>query len=119
MSPEEQRIAIAEVCGWDGIFKDDDQVVCGHMPFQSRHTEWVENRPVPDYLNDANTSQELIDHLWEKGYSCVITHEGKRTDCHFVRRENHHTVMISRTGKASGIIAEAFLKTLGLWEESK
>lgn len=119
MNETEQRIAIAKACGIKTTTRGKYSRHWRNQFFEHSPCNADNGSELPDYLNDANTSQELIDHLWEKGYSCVITHEGKRTDCHFVRRENHHTVMISRTGKASGIIAEAFLKTLGLWEESK
>ena len=72
MTKEQQRIKIAEACGWDGIFKDDDQVVCGHMPFQSRHTEWVENRPVPDYLNDLNAMHEAEKMLTREAFLRIL-----------------------------------------------
>jgi hypothetical protein len=54
MTPEEQRITIAEACGYDGIFMDDDRNPCGHKPAPKRSTEWTQNEVIPDYLNDLN-----------------------------------------------------------------
>ncbi len=70
MTPEQQRIAIAEACGWTDIRRPCDSNyhdlptdtlrilysrVCGIPP------GWVHSqnsRPLPDYLNDLNAMHE-------------------------------------------------------------
>ena len=102
MNPEQQRLKIAEACGWrlnknkhtskslDWIGPDDQRT---YMP--------------PDYLNDLNAMQEAEKALiggnnWEL--------------CDYVHRLHHATNGWPALATAAQR-AEAFLKTLGLWEE--
>ncbi len=93
MSPEKQRIAIAEVCGWSKADAKRGYTL-------SQFTEQV-----PDYLNDLNAMHEAEDELSGNQYMVYAT------------------ILDSVEGSLFGIRAtarqraEAFLRTLGKWEE--
>lgn len=119
MTPEAQRIAIAEACGWTDA---DFEGMYGRP-----HANSMLREPLPDYLNDLNAMHEaektlgedqrrehawflvqIIDkfqtwapqdfpvlHVWEMSL-CDIA------DCLAATADQR---------------AEAFLRTLGLWEE--
>lgn len=88
MTPEQQRIAIAQACGWT-----DTPIVGGKYG----------QADVPDYLEDLNAMHEA-----EK----VLTHE--QFDDYYVRL----CIKIARPYHATAAQrAEAFLRTLGLWKE--
>lgn len=107
MKPEQQQIAIAEACGW---------AKCEHLASLDLTTGIppVNNPPkygtyengraqLPDYLNDLNAMHEA-----EK----VLTHE--QFDDYYVRL----CIVMSRPYHATAAQrAQAFLRTLGLWEE--
>jgi hypothetical protein len=99
MSPDKQNIAIAEACGvvskdhWGALYK----------------TEQGYARDCPDYLNDLNTMHEAeksLDDVTQRGdywdYLSSLTHEGFEM-CHATAAQR----------------AEAFLRTVGKWEEDK
>lgn len=97
MDKDKQRIKIAEACGWD--LNHDSQK---WDYFQPNGKGW--NGPLPDYLNDLNAMHEA-----EK----VLTR----------RQESDYDTFLE--GIVSGYMwqatseqrAEAFLDTLGLWED--
>ena len=103
MKKELQRIKIAEACGWTTKHKG----------------LWVEQlqtyAALPDYLNDLNAMHEA-----EK----VLTEKQQRDYCFRLLLElvdgsvtndlNDHFIFIRATAAQR---AEAFLKTLNLWEE--
>jgi hypothetical protein len=117
MTPEQQRIAIAEACGWTDIRRPCDSnyhdlptdtlrilygQVCGIPP------GWVHSqnsRPLPDYLNDLNAMHEaekMLDGSQIDQYKhrlCVLVTDKER---------------ISQSATAAQR-AEAFLRTLNLW----
>jgi hypothetical protein len=107
MSPEEQRIAIAEVCGW--------------TPYDGWNLAWThKNGPagiaipakyLPDYLNDLNAMHEA-----EK----VLTREQQRTYTKLLHPEhiNHLSADWCVLHATAAQRAEAFLKTLNLWTKS-
>lgn len=95
MTPEAQRIAIAEACGWKegttGLWQD---------PAKSGYYA------CPDYLNDLNamheaekamTTAQHLHYLAHLGTVCL--HSGVAKECATAAQR-----------------AEAFLKTLGLWK---
>jgi hypothetical protein len=95
MKPEEQRIAIAGVCGWkqipDGRWNLDGKV----EPF------------LPDYLNDLNAM-----------------HEAEKALDPTRQQEDYWDFIFSITGSGFEMChatasqkAEAFLRTLNLWTE--
>lgn len=96
MKPEQQRIKIAKACGWLKITKLDSDL-----------HGWQEQgplEPLPDYLNDLNAMHEV-----EKVFNAV-----QRVQYMEKLGYPHNT---SCTFAASAQRAEAFLRTLNLWEE--
>jgi hypothetical protein len=107
MTPEKQRIAIAEACGWNS--KSDFQINANLR----YHVTWVESENrgffIPDYLNDLNAMHEAEKLLTNVQWSiyapklCLITNQRPATYyCHATAAQR----------------AEAFLRTIGKWEIS-
>ncbi len=95
MSPEEQRIKIAEVCGWNHITSD----MTGRWP-SSQYTGDVQ--VIPDYPNDLNAMHEaekVLDGEQSWQYVMLLGVEGGGWCSTAAER------------------AEAFLKTIGKWED--
>jgi hypothetical protein len=97
MTPEQQKIAIAEACGigsedqWGRLYKTPQGVV----------------RDCPDYLNDLNAMHEAEKVLMENdphAYGCY--------SCELYEQYGN-TVHLTATQRA-----EAFLRTIGKWEEA-
>ena len=114
MNPEQQRIAIAEACGWK--LKSN-----GLSPMWSWQNEslihrikWVAHKVMasqgilPDYLNDLNDMHEA-----EK----VLTNEQLEVYCNILHKPNHGVYWAIHATAAQR--AEAFLRTIGKWEEAK
>jgi hypothetical protein len=94
MTPEQQRIAIAEACGEDNdsIYRD----------------------LIPNYLNDLNAMHDAekiiprqIFHVdyWQKGYGRF--------------QQILSSLTITPYSATAAQRAEAFLRTIGKWEEAK
>ena len=113
MKPEAQRLAIAEACGWRKHDKPIDNdchrysAPIGTSPFLGRHT-------LPDYFNDLNAMHEAEKMLTEEQRIAY-------SDCTYdialkAQKETGKWRWISLTATQR---AEAFLRTLGKWEEAK
>ena len=100
MTPGQQRIAIAEACGWtvthwkvnpfDVIAtKDGTEYLLKHLP---------------DYLNDLNAMHEAEKVLWDTGNSMEFTNQ-------LVGIADDHLMCLSHATAAQR--AEAFLRTIG------
>jgi len=107
MKPEAQRIAIAEACGWTSISDWKAGGINGQHPTEP----WVE--VIPDYLTDLNAMHEA-EVLNFRSISAVERY-----------RAALHGVLVAKFAVESDITscashrAEAFLRTLNLWEESE
>ncbi len=121
MSPEAQRVAIAEACGWKFECHNTESAssafICIVDPKnRSVRLPYFENGMamdligVPDYLSDLNAMHEVekvLNEDQQEDYAMALKMIGKDSDFHYI----HH---------AAAQRAEAFLKTLGLWvEEAK
>jgi len=108
VTPEAQRIAIAEACGWTNVtprivknvkHKGDDITV----------GIWSDDGWIPDYLNDLNAMHEaekvLVSLQW------VSYLRRLQTLCYESVTWAIHATAAQR--------AEAFLRTIGKWEEAK
>jgi len=104
MKPEQQRIAIAEACGWKPVeFRNCRPKPCSCDTDKPNH-----NSP-PNYLNDLNAMHEaekvlIRPNLYAKGgwrmylrYLSIVTDERHPIDDTASKR------------------AEAFLRTIGKW----
>lgn len=114
MNPEQQRVAIAEACGWTEIEPCTccDTVSRGYEPTPGAH-----KKHIPDYLNDLNAMHEaekVLTNEQDLEYSCALEQvvEGR-----FVTN-NSEDMRRLRSATASQR-AEAFLRTIGKWEEAK
>jgi hypothetical protein len=104
MKPEQQRIKIAEACGWK-VHPNDRFIV---IPPNSPHSVQPLST-IPDYLNDLNAMHEaeinyiIPNGLWDNYADWLkkIMRDGSRF-----------------WGQATAAQrAKAFLRTLNLWEE--
>ncbi len=107
MSPEKQRIIIAEACGW--VRAESLTKPCA-MHFRVDKDDQIWTRvavQVPDYLNDLNAMHEA-----EK----VLTHNlhglKYHTELELVMRDDPFLWRATASQRA-----EAFLRTIGKWEE--
>ena len=106
MTPEQQRIAIAEACGWTEIEPCTccDGVSRGYTPTPGAH-----KKHLPNYLNDLNAMNEVEKAMNNNDWWKFV----------------EHLINICGGGTALGISAtaaqraEAFLRTIGKWEEAK
>ena len=103
MNKKEQKIAIAEACGWEPLPE-------GHF-----HPDNPVGQTMPDYLVDLNAMHEaekmLTEHQWDE-YERVLrlVCDG----CSYFEgagKELLHATAAQR--------AEAFLRTIGKWEGAK
>lgn len=116
MKPEEQRIAIAEACGWKGQYgkqwlREYDKEGNDVWAFSGTCPDG-ELSPLPDYLNDLNAMHEaertldinqLSQYADELDKICVEVHICPLT---------HWSAVVCATASQR---AEAFLKTIGKW----
>jgi hypothetical protein len=110
VSPEAQRIAIAEVCGWKLIRT-------GENPSPEWRGMWHDpsGTPIgftPDYLSNLNAMHEaekvLITQLKVRAYATLL--------CSICE---HATPMVPVWHATASQRAEAFLRTIGKWEDDK
>jgi hypothetical protein len=111
MTPEQQRIAIAEACGWKVHPKDRFIVIPPNSPnsVQPLHT-------LPDYLNDLNACSGLVDHMQTLGFNCVLIAEGEYRCCTFISNDRSREIKVISSSFTKSI-CEAFLKALNLWND--
>ncbi len=113
MTPESQRIAIAEACGWKNVRnvppnKWGDTTCIGTPPV-------VGSPGVPDYLNDLNAMHEAEKVLTEDQRQDFIV---KLLEAFLPNRmlELHEIGWVCAHATAAQR-AEQFLRTLNLWVE--
>ena len=108
MNPEQQRIAIAEACGLTNVAPmivknvkhEGDDITVGI---------WSDDGWVPQYLNDLNAMHEAEKTLTDKA------HEEFRLNLCEVLGDDSRLIVSSTAAQR----AEAFLLTIGKWEEAK
>jgi hypothetical protein len=101
MSTEQQRIAIAKVCGWTDISDWKAGGINGKHPTEP----WTE--VIPDYLNDLNAMHEA-----EKMLSKDQTYHYCDWLCNELCSYETVTPAVQATAAQR---AEAFLSTIGKW----
>jgi hypothetical protein len=102
MNTEKQRIAIAEACG--------------HGDYGTRMNGWHDDQieSLPDYLNDLNAMHKAEKVLTEEQRVAYSNHTYD-VACK-AQRETEKWRWISLTAAQR---AEAFLRTIGKWEDDK
>lgn len=118
MTPEQQRIAIAQACGWKGI---SQSYLIGYAPWRPEtysdrvnacpvdELECIPLDPLPDYLNDLNAMHEA-----EK----ILTDDQHITYRNILANVIGDVTFFCRkyTSATAAQRAEAFLRTLNLWK---
>ena len=114
MTPEQQRIAIAEACGWtarediENFWRAVD--ASGNMTHElwmSESNVWAAG--IPNYLNDLNAMHDAEKVL--KG-GMRSTYDAELT---LIYLRDYNFIWESTATQR----AEAFLRTIGKWEEAK
>jgi len=126
MTSEAQRIAIAEACGWVREYADVptwdaslNSYKGGYKPVRTmlfrRRQKCFHAEKLPDYLNDLNAMHEAEKVLTEEQWlSFTIYVLLASKDGTFVIDNNMKTVAHATAAQR----AEAFLRTVGKWEEA-
>ena len=121
MKPEEQRIAIAEACGWRWVTLRQQEGLCDDVRGYPPDVDYVglNERYVPDYLDslDAIHEAEKVKEMhWDqKWVETVVEIALKEAAMKFDRTDGWDWVLlVSRLSATQR--AEAFLKTLSLWK---
>jgi hypothetical protein len=107
MSPDKQNIAIAEACGWTVI----NNTLCHVTPDRNGEPEIEPIARLPDYLNDLNAMHEAekVLEINQWGH-----YKENLTVCAAPSGFPSHYWHATATQRA-----EAFLKTVGKWEDDK
>ena len=101
MKPEQQRIKIAEACGWKNIKMGMNGItLLGGIGGR--------RKPIPDYLNDLNAMHEA-----EKVLDIVVERGEYREYLSFITGGEVEMIYATAAQRA-----EAFLRTLDKWEET-
>ena len=110
MTPEAQRIAISEACGYSDFEIDNFGLILA-IPSYNKHLKRGEGlRSVPDYLNDLNAMHEA-----EKGLT-VGQLRRMTVELHDIMSQDESLDWIPVHHATAAQRAEALLKTLGLWK---
>jgi len=124
MSPEKQRIAIAKACGWtakrdsNGWWRAVHKLTGNAMAARlSERSVWSVG--IPDYLNDLNAmheAEQVLTPKYEpaKGESQWGEYLGWLGFC----GENKTREVYECVTATAAQRAQAFLRTLGLWQET-
>lgn len=97
MNPEQQRIAIAEACGWKTGYRDPEA--------------W---HPLPDYLNDLNAMHEAEKILAEDNREEYLNILYGVCNPHSMINDAWNLNCATAAQRA-----EAFLRTIGKWKQTK
>ena len=118
MTPEAQRIAIAEACGWRKMEAPKELGFGASAPDKC----WYFTHQLPDYLSDLNAMHEAVlslppepmvrfcEHLWD----IVARDFGRRWKDLDGNYQPARLVFATAAQRA-----EAFLHTLNLWDNIK
>jgi hypothetical protein len=130
MTPEAQRIAIAEACGWAYDSDEDDWDIHSWLAsaplFDTAGKLYgrLVDQPIPDYLSDLNAMHEAEEVLTREQcelYVIWLYSIAARVEFEQVRHRLDLQLtpwMISFLVLATAAQrAEAFLRTLGLWKD--
>lgn len=116
MSPEAQRIAIAEACGYVRLFQTrlEWQEDSDSGAWQEKVMRDERERRIPDYLIDLNAMHAAEGCLkigqWPTYEQHIREAQARQNGDSFARRFIIHATAAQR--------AEAFLRTIGKWEDS-
>lgn len=115
MTPQQQRIAIAEACGWKPC--PCGKEYCQYL-LPPRATSYRASRTPPDYLNDLNAMHAAEEYIkdwpkWVKMLAKVIAGVPNATRAEGTKVLVDSPILARATAAQR---AEAFLRTLNLWK---
>jgi hypothetical protein len=127
MNKEKQRIAIAEACGWKNADHPDAMEL---KQGWSMPEKWCMdpkgvlrfNHHRPDYLNDLNAMHEAEEHLdvnQKIDYASLITRHFLDEIYHVIPNDLSFHICFPAIHVNPEVRAEAFLRTVGKWEDDK
>lgn len=119
MTPEAQRIAIAEACGWTGIIVSYSGALMGFAPFNPEYDEqqW---QAVPNYPEDLNAMHEAEKVISEKGESlrrCYMDNLCVSANGPLSEMDGSYQEIWAMCHATAAQRAEAFLRTIGKWKD--
>lgn len=125
MTPEEQRIAIAEACGWKKVrmvavteYQRASGITCDCLGVPPESG----SPGVPDYLNDLNAMHEAtacLDKTINQKDICLRDVFSSELEEIFSRSKTEPEIwsMFDLLTASASQRAEAFLRTLNLWKD--
>lgn len=118
MSPEAQRIAIAEACGHTNIIRRETCNDHGLSFDLTSDESYGYNDAIPDYINDLNAMHEAEmtlsrDQLEE--YGTLLRGPNDETVSLWSPEHKEIAAVAMATAEQR---AEAFLRTIGKWQDS-
>lgn len=128
MTPEKQRIAIAETCGWTNTktVNNPDPTPYGRLPkgehptMHGKEVAW--DLPLPSYLSDLNAMHEAENRIHNSKDAPAFARNLMKVVCGYTTDEDVISIngwMLYRIAHATAAQrAEAFLRTLNLWQNS-
>lgn len=121
MNKEKQRIKIAEACGYLNP-RFSESGTCIASCYQKEDGSYFGTCGVLDFLNDLNAMQVAENtiqiHSDQKWVECIVNIALNKAHWDFDKSDGWDWVaLVSKLSAAQR--AEAFLRTLGLWEDTK
>ena len=117
MTPEQQRAKIAELQGWSEITHGAFGQCYGTAPFDSMMDDRQIGMPVPSYTTDLNACYEMEKALTDEQDLEYSESLEQVVGAHF--NANNGEDMRRLRSATAAQRAEAFLRTLGKWEDDK
>ena len=120
MSPEKQRIAIATACGWTKFNSATHKwaILYGQPP-NACSNSWE----LPHFLNDLNAmhaAEKVLTYEQKEQFVFWMNHIHPSADIHHSdTQKDFRLEVFSLVHSPASQRAEAFLRTLGLWEEAQ
>lgn len=118
MTPEAQRIAIAEACGWINQGKAKRMIALMHRWRDPK--DGVFTSELPDYLSDLNAmheAEEVVIYTRSLGLIYLMKLQDAANHSFPARFDNTERTLPCTSATAAQR-AEAFLRTIGKWEDS-
>ncbi len=113
MSPEKQRIAIAQACGWRCL-GGHDWIAPGE-PLDFRYSQ-----ELPAYCNDPASALTLCDRLASMGWNCDINQGLDKTwECTARLNDDITNSHYGPGPSFCNAVCECFLRVLNLWEDGE
>lgn len=130
MTPEAQRIAIAEKCGWTfggetgrywwkSPHGNVQRILTYGAATQAKVNSLSE---LPNYLSDLNAMHEaekMLDANQQVDFSVVLTRPVREEIYEVMPNDLHFAVCFPAIHANAAQRAEAFLRTLNLWDDTK